>query len=113
MPCAREFLKGYQRSMAEFAKEKGFAGLVMEGRDIGSVIFPNADAKIFLDADEETRRLRRAKEGITDAISKRDQLDKNRKTAPLVRPEGSELIDTSRMTKDEVVARTLAIIIKA
>ncbi|MBO7522015.1 MAG: 3-phosphoshikimate 1-carboxyvinyltransferase [Opitutales bacterium] len=113
MPCVREFLKGYQRSMADFAKEKRFAGLVMEGRDIGSVIFPGADAKIFLDADEETRRLRRAKEGISDAISKRDQLDKNRKTAPLVRPEGAELIDTSRMTKDEVVAQTLAFIIKA
>ncbi|MBO7522018.1 MAG: (d)CMP kinase, partial [Opitutales bacterium] len=113
MPKVREFLKNYQRSMADFARENNFAGLVMEGRDIGSVIFPNAHVKIFLDADEETRRLRRAKEGISDAISKRDQLDKNRKTAPLVRPEGAELIDTSRMTKDEVVARTLALIIKA
>ena len=113
MPKVREFLKSYQRSMADFARENNFAGLVMEGRDIGSVIFPNANVKIFLDADEETRRLRRAKEGISDAISKRDQLDKSRKTAPLVRPEGSELIDTSNLTKDEVVSRALALIAKA
>lgn len=113
MPCVREFLKGYQRSMADVAKEKNFAGLVMEGRDIGSVIFPNATIKIFLDADEETRRKRRASEGISDAISKRDEIDKNRKTAPLVRPEGSVLIDTSHMTKDEVIAKTLALIVEA
>lgn len=113
MPQVREFLKGYQRSMEGVAKEKNFAGLVMEGRDIGSVIFPNAEIKIFLDADEETRRKRRANEGISDSISKRDALDKNRKTAPLVRPEGSVLIDTSNMSKEEVIAKTLALIAEA
>lgn len=113
MPKVREFLKGYQRSMESVAKEKNFAGLVMEGRDIGSVIFPNATIKIFLDADEETRRKRRASEGISDSISKRDALDKNRKTAPLVRPEGSFLIDTSNMSKEEVIAKTIALIAEA
>lgn len=113
MPQVREFLKGYQRSMEGVAKENSFAGLVMEGRDIGSVIFPNAAIKIFLDADEETRRKRRANEGISDSISKRDELDKNRKTAPLVRPEGSILIDTSNMSKEEVIAKTLALIAEA
>lgn len=107
----REFLKNYQRSMREFAAENGFAGLIMEGRDIGSVIFPDANARIFLDADEETRAARRAAEGITDSIKKRDALDRNRKVAPLVCPEGAVRIDTSHLTKDEVVAAALLCIL--
>lgn len=113
MPKVREFLKGYQRSMADFARKSGFGGIVMEGRDIGSVIFPDADAKIFLDADEQTRAKRRAAEGISDSISKRDALDRNRKTAPLVCPEGAVTIDTSRMTKAEVVAAAMALIVQS
>ena len=124
--AVRDFLKNYQRSMAgfaanagfgglimDYARSQGFAGMIMEGRDIGSVIFPDADAAIFLDADEQTRSLRRAKEGITDSIAKRDALDKRRKVAPLVRPEGSVLIDTSHMTKDEVVAQAISIIVNS
>ncbi len=109
----REFLKNYQRSMSDFAVENGFDGMIMEGRDIGSVIFPDADVRIFLDADEETRAARRAKEGISDSIKKRDELDKNRKTAPLKQPEGAELIDTSHLTKEEVVDKTLLLIIES
>lgn len=110
MPKLREFLKSYQRSMADFARQMNFGGLVMEGRDIGSVIFPEAQVKIFLDADEETRKKRRALEGISDVISKRDTLDKNRKTAPLVCPKGAKLIDTSNLTKEQVIAEALALI---
>ncbi len=62
IPEVRDFLKNYQRSMADFAKEKGFNGMIMEGRDIGSVIFPDAQMRIFLDADEQTRAARRANE---------------------------------------------------
>lgn len=113
MPAVREFLKKYQRSMSDEAKKNNFAGLVMEGRDIGSVIFPKANLKIFLDADEETRALRRKKEGIGDSIAKRDALDKTRKTAPLTCEKDAKRIDTSNMTKDEVVAKALALIIKA
>ncbi len=109
----REFLKKYQRSMSDFAESEGFDGMIMEGRDIGSVIFPDADVRIFLDADEETRAARRAKEGISDSIKKRDELDKNRKTAPLKRPEGSELIDTSHLTKEQVVEKTLSLILES
>jgi len=109
----REFLKNYQRSMADFARDSGFDGMIMEGRDIGSVIFPDADARIFLDADEQTRAARRAKEGIADSIKKRDELDKNRKTAPLKCPEGADQIDTSKMSKDEVVEKTLSIILQS
>ena len=113
MPAVREFLKSYQRSMAEEAKRLNFGGLVMEGRDIGSVIFPNADLKIFLNADEETRLLRRSKEGIGDSIAKRDKLDKTRKTAPLVCEKDAKRIDTSHMTKEQVVAKALSYIISA
>lgn len=113
IPAVREFLKDYQRSMADFAKSGGFGGVIMEGRDIGSVIFPDACARIFLDADEQTRQARRAKEGITDSIKKRDALDKARKVAPLVCPEGASLIDTSNMGKDEVIAKAICIIVNS
>jgi len=109
----REFLKNYQRSMSDFAREHGFAGMIMEGRDIGSVIFPDADVRIFLDADEQTRAARRANEGISDSIKKRDALDKSRKTAPLLCPEGAELIDTSHMSKDDVILKTLSLILES
>jgi len=110
IPAVRDFLKSYQRSMADFARAHGFGGLIMEGRDIGSVIFPNADARIFLDADENTRQARRSKEGIADSIAQRDALDKARKTAPLVCPQGATLIDTSALTLEDVVARAVAAI---
>ena len=113
IPEVREFLKAYQRSMADFAKENGFKGIIMEGRDIGSIIFPDANARIFLDADEQTRAARRAKEGISDSIKQRDALDKNRKVAPLVCPEGASRVDTSHMTKDEVVAKSISIILNS
>ena len=109
----REFLKSYQRSMADFARSHGFAGLIMEGRDIGSVIFPDADVRIFLDADEQTRAARRAREGIADSIGLRDAMDRSRKTAPLRCPESAERIDTSNMTKEEVVRLTLSLILES
>ena len=113
LPEVRNFLKCYQRSMSDFARNNGFCGMIMEGRDIGSVIFPDANIRIFLDADESTRALRRAKEGIEDSIAKRDKLDKSRKTAPLVCPEGAVYIDTSNMSKSEVVQKTLALILES
>ena len=99
----RAFLFDYQRSQAEVARERGYAGLIMEGRDIGSVIFPNAEHRFFLHADEATRAARRAKEGQTDSIAARDQMDKTRKTAPLVCPEGATSIDTAPHTLEEVI----------
>lgn len=109
----RDFLKNYQRSMADYARSQGFAGMIMEGRDIGSVIFPDANLRIFLDADEQTRAMRRAKEGITDSVGLRDAMDKARKTAPLVCPEGAVRIDTSHMTKEGVVLATLSLILES
>ncbi|MFT5837343.1 MAG: cytidylate kinase [Candidatus Azotimanducaceae bacterium] len=99
----RTFLFDYQRSQADIARAHGYSGLIMEGRDIGSVIFPNAVHRFFLHADETTRTARRAKEGQTDSIAERDQMDKSRKTAPLVCPEGATKIDTGPHTLEEVI----------
>ena len=99
----RNFLFDYQRSQAEVAEAQGFAGLIMEGRDIGSVIFPDAQYRFFLHADEATRAARRAKEGQIDSIADRDKLDTSRKTAPLVCPQGATQIDTAPYTLDEVI----------
>ncbi|WP_269524278.1 (d)CMP kinase [Coraliomargarita parva] len=103
IPAVRKSLFNYQRAQAKVAREAGFAGLIMEGRDIGSVIFPDADHRFFLDADEATRAARRAKEGLTDSIADRDKMDKARKTAPLICPEGATRVDTGHRTLEEVV----------
>ena len=99
----RGFLKGYQRGLCDFAKANGFNGIVMEGRDIGSVILPDADYKFFLEADEATRERRRLAEGQVDAIAARDEQDKSRETAPLRCPEGAMRVDNSNMTLEEVI----------
>jgi len=75
----------------------------MEGRDIGSVIFPDADHRFFLEADAATRAARRAKEGQTDSIAERDKMDTTRKNAPLICPEGATRVDTGSRTLEEVI----------
>jgi hypothetical protein len=74
VPAVRRFLLEYQRSQAQVARAGGFRGLIMEGRDIGSVIFPEADFRFFLHADPVERARRRAAEGQTDSILERDRL---------------------------------------
>jgi len=110
LPPVRRALFDYQRAQADVARTHGFAGLVMEGRDIGSVIFPDADHRFFLYADEATRAARRAKEGQTDAIAERDKMDASRKAAPLVCPEGALKVDTAPRTLDEVVEHLIHLI---
>lgn len=102
MPRIREFLLQHQRSYADLAREEGFAGLIMEGRDIGSVIFPEADYRFFMFADEKERTRRRALEGQVDSIGERDKLDQQRKIAPLTCPKGAIRVDTTHMTLEEV-----------
>ena len=100
----RDFLFDYQRGQAQFArKAENFEGIVMEGRDIGSVIFPDADFRFFLFADEVARKARRIQEGQVDSISERDKRDSERKNAPLVCPEGATRIDTGCLSLEEVV----------
>ena len=105
IPALRDYLFKYQRSQAELARTHAYNGLIMEGRDIGTIIFPNADCRIFLYADEATCAARRAREGQTDAIATRDEMDKSRKTAPLLCPEGAIQIDTSSVTLKEVIKK--------
>jgi cytidylate kinase len=75
----------------------------MEGRDIGSVIFPDADFRFFLQADLAERKRRREDEGRVDKIQERDRLDLSRPTAPLACPSGAIAIDSTHLSLDEVV----------
>jgi cytidylate kinase len=107
----REFLFNYQRSQAQVARDHAeFTGLIMEGRDIGSIIFPNADFRFFLFADEATRAARRAKDGQTDSIAERDKRDSQRKTAPLMCPPGAVRVDTGPLPLEGVVDHICGII---
>ena len=77
--------------------------VVMEGRDIGTVVFPDTPFKYFVTASEEVRASRRAAEGLTDSIAERDRKDSSRATAPLAQAPDALLVDTSDMTIDQVV----------
>jgi cytidylate kinase len=103
IPEVRSALTAYQRSQADVGRTRGFRGIVMEGRDIGSIIFPDADFRFFLHADPTERMRRRAKEGHQDAITERDRIDSARKTAPLTCPPGAVSIDTTHLTLEQVV----------
>ena len=93
----------------------------MEGRDIGTAVFPNADVKIYLDATAEERARRRVKqneenniegsyEEILKSIKSRDEQDSNREIAPLKKAEDAIYIDSSDMTIEEVVEKVINII---
>ena len=101
--------------LVRLQREAGRAGgLVTEGRDQGSVVFPDAEFKFYLDASSEVRARRRAAESggdedaIRGAIERRDAEDRGRPVGALVVPPGAIRIDTSGLTLDEVVDRILA-----
>jgi cytidylate kinase len=106
----RTALLTYQRGQADVARAHGLRGLVMEGRDIGSVIFPRADFRFFLHADSDERVRRRAQEGQKDSVAERDRLDSQRKASPLACPPGAIAIDSTHLTLDQVVERMTAAI---
>ncbi|HUR56914.1 MAG TPA: (d)CMP kinase [Opitutaceae bacterium] len=108
IPEVRTALLAYQRGQADVARRNKFRGLVMEGRDIGSIIFPDADFRFFLHADPVERARRRASEGGQDSIAERDRLDTSRKTAPLACPPGAISIDTTHLTLAQVVEEMAA-----
>jgi cytidylate kinase len=97
IPELRSALKVYQQQLIELAKKMSFAGVVMEGRDIGTAVMPQADVKIFLTADSRIRADRRANDGEKDAIEQRDSMDRCRCDTRAI------LIDTSENTLDQVV----------
>ncbi len=103
VPELRAALLAYQRGLAEFGRQHHFRGLVMEGRDIGSAIFPGADFRFFLHADPGERERRRAGQGLHDQIRERDRIDSSRKTSPLTCPPGATSIDTTHVSLEQVV----------
>jgi cytidylate kinase len=105
IPDLRAALLTFQRGQSDVARKNGFRGLVMEGRDIGSVIFPDADFRFFLHADPVERARRRAQQGQPDQIAERDRLDTQRKTAPLILPTGATGIDSTYLTLEQVVEK--------
>jgi len=115
LPRVRETLVARQRAIG------GRGGVVMEGRDIGSVVFPGADVKIYLDASAEERARRRATDpahtgslggqaAVAAAIDARDSSDRTRTVSPLAVAPGAVLIDTTDMPIATVVERVLTLV---
>lgn len=110
-PGVREILVRMQRSWMD---EHG--GGVVEGRDIGSVVFPGAELKVFLDASPEVRAKRRASETgesldeVLEDLNRRDRLDSTRHASPLTVPDDAVVLDTSELGFEEVVDRLLEMI---
>jgi 3-phosphoshikimate 1-carboxyvinyltransferase len=110
LPAVRSALLHYQRSQVALARDQGFAGVIMEGRDIGSVVLPDAEVRVFLEADADARSRRRAAEGQADAVDARDRLDSSRKTAPLMCAPSAHRIDNTHQPLAAVVAEIVALI---
>ncbi|MED3730238.1 (d)CMP kinase [Geobacillus stearothermophilus] len=114
-PLVREEMVARQRAMA-----KG-SGVVMDGRDIGTNVLPNAEVKIFLKASVEERARRRHEENIArgfpsdfetlkEEIARRDRLDSERETAPLRKAPDAVEIDTTSLSVEEVAARIMEVV---
>lgn len=115
-PAVRARLVALQR---EIAAE---GGVVMEGRDIGTVVFPGADVKVFLDADLAVRAARRQKQrdalglppellaDVMQELDARDRRDRTRSESPLRVPDGAVVVDTTSCTIDEQVERVLSLV---
>lgn len=101
VPLVRQILVAAQQALAAQAP------LVMEGRDIGTVVFPKSPCKLFIDADPVVREQRRNKQGEADVIAKRDKEDRSRAASPLARADDSFLIDSSYLSVEDVVARAI------
>jgi CMP/dCMP kinase len=82
---------------------EGHGGAVVEGRDIGSVVFPDADLKVFLTASAGERARRRELDETADDLARRDLLDSTRAVSPLIVPRGAVVIDTTARPVDDVV----------
>jgi cytidylate kinase len=101
VPRLREILV---EKMRGYARERD---VVMEGRDIGSVVFPSTPYKFYIDASPDVRMRRRQAQGLRDQIAARDLADSSRQTAPLIIAEDAQVIDSSHLTIEEVVAEII------
>ena len=95
IPKVREWMVKQQRDCVRFGN------LVMEGRDIGTNVFPETDFKFYLDAKLEERSRRRAADGIQENLAARDERDSQRAVAPLMVPLGAKVINNSQMTSEQ------------
>ncbi|MGP3953987.1 (d)CMP kinase [Streptomyces sp. 7N604] len=116
VPEVRARITDLQRSIAATAEP----GIVVEGRDIGSTVLPDADLKVFLTASPEARAARRSGElkgkeaadlaATQAALAKRDHADSNRKTSPLTKAEDAVEVDTTELTLDQVIECVVTLI---
>lgn len=97
----RKLLVAEQQSLAAQAP------LVMEGRDIGTVVFPRTPYKFYIDANPAIRALRRKAQGEVDVVQKRDTIDQQRTTSPLTRAANAVFLDSGHATVEEMVAAAL------
>lgn len=110
VPAVRSRLLELQRAII------GAGDIVVEGRDIGSVVAPDAAVKLYLSADPEARAVRRAAEAGGDVVATqesllaRDRIDSGRATAPLTMADGAVHIDTTPYTLDEVISQVVALV---
>lgn len=104
IPEVREKLVALQRSYLNDTH------VVMEGRDIGSVVFPDTPFKIYIDADPSVRDSRRSDDGEIDSVAKRDAADSSRATAPLMIAEGATVLDTSELTIEQAIQAAIDIL---
>ena len=95
VPKVREWMKKTQRDCIQFGD------LVMEGRDIGTNVFPETDYKFYLDASLAERSARRAADGVNENLAARDQRDSQRAVAPLMIALGAKVINNSSMTSEQ------------
>ena len=102
VPKVREWMKKTQRDCIQFGS------LVMEGRDIGTNVFPETDFKYYLDAKLEERSRRRAADGIQENLAARDQRDSQRAAAPLMIALGAKVINNSHLTSEQTSGMILA-----
>ena len=114
VPEVRQRLLDLQRSII------GAGGIVVEGRDIGSVVWPSAEVKLYLTADPAARAARRTAENGAGSVEatqadllRRDAIDSGRAAAPLSMPEGATHLDTTPYTLDEVVSQVVEIVERA
>jgi len=115
LPRVRAILVDRQRQMGAGGR------IVMEGRDIGTVVFPNADVKVYLDASPEERARRRAIDPahtggpaavseVASALIQRDEIDRTRKASPLYAADDAVIVDTTGKSIDEVVREVLDVV---
>ncbi len=121
IPEVRNIVVNIQRNFGK--KSKGYKGIVVDGRDIGTVIFPNANLKLFISASLEERAKRRFSDfldknekisynEVIKQLQKRDQRDKERSVAPLVAAKDAHLIDTTGINIEETLKIVSSLVIK-